>query len=190
MLLCGSQNNLFSTLVLTVLTEMTFSSYAVKCASLSDQRKPVWCLPSEPTAGRDPQSCRSESLDLYISASAKREADWEVKWSLLSMVCTQHFFVQLCCYPWHSLLSQGGVALLELWGCSPSTQRLSLPDITPSTSHHQCVPWISHTEGDFLPGPPKSSGKYLIWVSAKSWPEHISHLMDLGCSLNLLSDTG
>lgn len=45
---------------------------AVKCAAVLDQGNPVWCLPSEPTAERDPQSCRSESLDLCISASAKK----------------------------------------------------------------------------------------------------------------------
>lgn len=41
MLLCGSQNNLFSSLILTVLTETMFTTTAVKCAAVSDQGNPV-----------------------------------------------------------------------------------------------------------------------------------------------------
>lgn len=37
MLLCGSQNNICSSLVLTVLTERMFTTTAVKCAAVSDQ---------------------------------------------------------------------------------------------------------------------------------------------------------
>lgn len=72
-----TEKYMFSSLILTVLSETMFTTTAVQSAAVSDQGNPVWCLPSKPTAGRDPQSCRSEIWLFTSLPLQKRDADWE-----------------------------------------------------------------------------------------------------------------